>query len=209
MSATTLIYDENISQVLKYYNAQYPNVTYRQAGQLFCVDPTILYRHGNTNQQSVSTNGGSNQILDAIQREAILRYVKDQHVVGLSCSTPMILSTIRYLCDQDNLPWPHPSIGYVKTFIKSLLELYKVKYKPLDYKRWAVQDIEAVQEWYKEYTNILERYCKDNMVAGVMVTVLVLTRVTFLQSGPKPLKRVGRNNQHSGLSMWPATTTGL
>jgi hypothetical protein len=42
--------------------------------------------------------------------------------------------------------------------MKSLLELHKVKYKLLDYKRHTAQDIEAVQEWYKEYTNILERY---------------------------------------------------
>jgi hypothetical protein len=44
-------------------------------------------------------------------------------------------------------------------------------------------------------------YSKDNTVAGIIVTVLVLTRVIVLQSGQKPIKKAGWNNNYSSLSI--------
>jgi hypothetical protein len=43
--------------------------------------------------------------------------------------------------------------------------------------------------YFFNYILFIQFYYKDNAVAGIMVTVLVLTRVTVLLSGLKPLKR--------------------
>ena len=158
MSAKTRERDVDLDLAVQYYNGHSPNVTYRQAAQLFYVNPTTLYQRQKDRQHSISNNGGHNQILNDMQRKAILQYVKDQHTVGLSCSTPMVLSAICHLCDQEDPPQQHPSIRYVKDLMKSLPELHKIKCKPLDYKRRAAQDTDAVQEWYHNYTCLLEQH---------------------------------------------------
>jgi hypothetical protein len=161
MSATTLARDEDLSQALIYYNAHNANgsnVSYRQAAQLFCVDHGTLYQRRNKGRRSISTNGGHNSTLSPIQRAAICVYVKDQYTVGLPCSTPMILSVVCHLCDQEDPPQPHPSIKYIRDLMKSIPDLHKVKCKPLDYKRRAAQNTDTVQEWFQDYTRILERH---------------------------------------------------
>ncbi len=161
MSAKTLTRDEDLSQALIYYNAYNingPNVTYHEAAKLFCVDHGTLYKRQNKEQRSVATNGGGNHVLNPMQRDAIRDYVKDQFAVGLPCSTPMVLSAVCHLCDQEDPPRPHPSIAYVKSLMKSIPDLHKVKCKPLDYKRRAAQDFDAVREWFQGYTRILEQH---------------------------------------------------
>jgi hypothetical protein len=161
MSAKTLTHDEDLSQAITYYdahNAAGQTVSYREAAKLFCVDSGTLYKHRNKGQHSIATNGGGNYILSPMQRVAIREYVKDQYTVGLPCSTPIVLSTVYYLCDQEDPPQPHPSITYIKSLIKSIPELYKVKCKLLDYKRRAVQDIDAVREWFYNYNHLIEQH---------------------------------------------------
>jgi hypothetical protein len=161
MSAKTLTHDENLSQALTYYdvyNINSPNVTYREAAKLFCVDHGTLYKRRNKEQYSVATNREGNYVLNPIQRDATWDYMKDQYAVGLPCSTPIVLSAVCYLCNQENPPRPHLLIIYIKSFIKSIPDLYKVKCKLLDYKRRAAQDTNAVQEWFQDYTRILEQY---------------------------------------------------
>jgi hypothetical protein len=161
MSAKTLAHDEDISQALVYYNTHNttsPNVSYRQVGKLFCVDPGTLFQHRNKEQRSVSTNGGCNSILNPIQRAAICAYMKDQYTVGLPCSTPMILSAVCHLCDQETPLQLHPTIQYIRSLMKSIPNLHKVKCKPIDYKQHAAQDIDAIREWFQNYTHILEQH---------------------------------------------------
>jgi hypothetical protein len=161
MSAKTLARDEDLSQALTYYNAHNidgPNVTYREAAMLFCVDHGTLYKRRNKEQHSVAANGGGNYILNPMQRDAIRGYVKGLYAVGLPCSTPMVLNAVCHLCDQEHPPRPHPSIVYIKSLMKSIPDLHKIKCKPLDYKHRAVQDINAVQEWFQDYTCILEQH---------------------------------------------------
>jgi hypothetical protein len=161
MSAKTLSRDEDISQALTYYdthNANGQTVTYRQVAKLYAVDPSTLFRCRNKSQQSISTNGGQNHILDPMQQAAIREYVIDQYTVGLPCSTPMILSAVCCLCDQEDPPRPHPSITYIKSLMKSIPEVYKVKCKPLDYKRRAAQDTDTVQDWFYGYNYIVQQH---------------------------------------------------
>jgi hypothetical protein len=107
---------------------------------------TTLYQYQNNYQKSIAANRDLNQLLDTMQKETIFCYVNNQYVVGLSCSNTIVYNAICYLYNQDTPSQLHPSIGYIKNLIKSLSELYKIKYKLLDYKCRAVQDVEAVQE---------------------------------------------------------------
>ena len=161
MSAKTLDRDEDLSQALTYYNAHNidnPNITYCKAAKLFCVNHGTLYKRRNKEQHSIATNSRGNSILNPIQRDAIQEYVKDLYTIGLPCSTPMVLSAVCYLCDQEHPPRPYPSITYIKSLMKSIPNLYKIKCKLLDYKHRAAQDTNTIQEWFQGYNCILEQH---------------------------------------------------
>jgi hypothetical protein len=60
MSAKTCERDADLAQAIEYYNRHFPNVTYRQAAQLLCVDSTTLYNRQKDRHHSISKNGGHN-----------------------------------------------------------------------------------------------------------------------------------------------------
>jgi hypothetical protein len=88
-------------------------------------------------------------------------YINRQYQVGFPCTIEMITEAASFFREQDHKP--PPSETWVRDFIKEYglkgKKIFKkVKWKPMDKKRRAAQDVDDVIHWFAEYARLRKEH---------------------------------------------------
>jgi hypothetical protein len=137
--------EERIDDALAYYHSH--NVSVREAARQHYVEnhTTLLYRLYNTTSQPKSTNGGHNKLLNPAQESAALAYARSQAYTGWPCDRMMVSAAVEHIRNQDSgthEELPPPSKTWLKNFMRAHEESHIIRWKPLDKKRRAAQDVD-------------------------------------------------------------------
>jgi len=158
MSDTTLARDARLSAAIEYFYANSSNpdrISMRRVASQYNVHHTTLSRHLANKASSKALVGGHNKVLSKAQSDALLAYITDKAYLGFPCTRRMIMEAIGIM--KDALLEERPSESFVRKYLKTM-PIRKIKWKPMDYKRRAVQDIGVVLDWFKDFERIKQEY---------------------------------------------------
>jgi hypothetical protein len=158
MSETTLARDARLSAAIEHIHANATNpmrLSIRQVASQYNVHYTTLSRRLANKASSKALIGGQNRVLSKAQSEALLAYITEKAYIGFPYTRRMVIEAIRIMkeaCDEEP-----PSDSFVQKHLKTM-PIRKIKWKPMDYKRRAVQDIGVVLDWFKDFERIKQEY---------------------------------------------------
>jgi hypothetical protein len=167
MRVSTTERDRRLTLAINYFN-KHKDVPIRRIAKKYKVDHKTLSNRIQGKQQSIGLSGGQNKLLTAVEVDAVVLYIHNQAYVGFPCTWQMIEGAVTCIRAQNNLP--PPSQSWVKKFMSNsgpILQagIHKIKWKPMDAKRRAAQDIQVVVQWFKglEEVKVLHDIKAGNM----------------------------------------------
>jgi hypothetical protein len=158
MSDTTLARDARLSAAIEYFHANSSSsdrISMRQVASRYNIDYSTLSRRLAYKTSSLCRNGGHNKALSQAQSDTLLAYITDKAYLGFPCTRRIVIEAIRIMkeaCDEEP-----PSDSFVRKHLKTM-PIRKIKWKPMDYKRRAVQDIGVILDWFKDFERIKQEY---------------------------------------------------
>ena len=144
MSETTLARDARLSAAIEYFHANSSNpdrISMRQVASRHNVNYSTLSKRLANKAGSKALIGGQNKGLSKAQSDALLVYITDKAYIGFPCTRRIVVEAIGIMkdaCFEERL-----SESCIRTYLKSI-PIKKIKWKPMDYKRRAVQDVGVV-----------------------------------------------------------------
>jgi hypothetical protein len=158
MSEETLARDARIDAAIEYFHANQANpdrISMRQIALRFEVNITTLSNRLHNRTGSKALIGGHNRVFSKAQSDALLSYITDNAYIGSPCTYSMITEAIGIIKDASFED--RPSNSFIRKYMKGL-PIKKIKWKPMDYKRRAAQDIDVIIDWFRGFAEIKEEY---------------------------------------------------
>src|SRR5450432_206082 len=158
MSKETLIRDTKIDDAIEYFHANQANpdrISMRQIALHFDISYSTLSQRLGNKTSSIALTGGHNRVFSKAQSDALIAYITDNAYIGSPCTYSMITDAIGII--KDASLEDRPSNSFIRKHIKTL-PIKKIKWKPMDYKRRAAQDVEVIIDWFKGFAAIKEEY---------------------------------------------------
>jgi hypothetical protein len=158
MSEETLARDARIDAAIDYFYANEANperISMRQIALRFDINYSTFSRRLRDKTSSISLLGGHNKVFSKAQSDALLAYITDKAYIGSPCTYSMITEAISII--KDASLEARPSNSFIRKHIKSL-PIKKIKWKPMDSKRRAAQDVGVIVDWFKGFAKIKEEH---------------------------------------------------
>jgi len=158
MSEETLNRDARINDAIEYFHANQADpdrIPLRQIALRFDISHSTLSRRLHNKTISRSLIGGQNRVFSKAQSDALFAYITDNAYIGSPCTYSMITEAIGIIKDASFED--RPSNSFIRKYMKGL-PIKKIKWKPMDYKRRAAQDIDVIIDWFRGFAEIKEEY---------------------------------------------------